>query len=206
MITVLILVILIAIVYLFIGEELLENMCIMGGALMISIIWITLLFLEFEQYNGFFDNTEFKAMWRKSVYKKLAYTEITTICICGATYSYRFTPIRDKNKLQKALIVLFDEYFSPKCIDSNTTYIFPPSWYNSCSSFLNKDNLLILIEKTQLPIYITEKMLELHSDQIVDVLNMYPDRFIIAYYDKLKSCEKQTPYPFYQLYRQIQKT
>ena len=204
MITALTLVALITVVYLLVGEEFLESMCIISGALMLSVIWITLLVLGFEQYNSFFDNTQIKAMWGKLVYRKLAYTEITAICICGATYSHPFPPIRDKKKHQKALIVLFNEYFSPKCIDSNMTSVYPPRLLNSCSSFLNKDNLLTVIKKTELPIYVTGKMLDLYGDQMVDVLNAYPNRFIVAYYDKIKSCEKQAPYPIYQLYQRIQ--
>ena len=203
MITALTLVALITVVYLLVGEEFLESMCIISGALMLSVIWITLLVLGFEQYNSFFDNTQIKAMWGKLVYRKLAYTEITAICICGATYSHPFPPIRDKKKHQKALIVLFNEYFSPKCIDSNMTSVYPPRLLNSCSSFLNKDNLLTVIKKTELPIYVTGKMLDLYGDQMVDVLNAYPNRFIVAYYDKIKSCEKHAPYPIYLLYRQI---
>ena len=203
-ITALILVTLITVVYLLVGEEFLESMCIICGALMLSVIWITLLVLGFEQYNSFFDNTQIKAMWGKLVYRKLAYTEITAICICGATYSYPFRPIRDKTKHQKALIVLFDTYFSPKCIGSNMTSVYPPGLINSCSSFFNKDNLLAVIKKTELPIYVTGEMLELYGNQMVDVLNAYPDRFIVAYFDKENSCEKQAPYPIYKLYQRIQ--
>jgi hypothetical protein len=181
--------------------ELIAILC--GVAMFFSFFSSFLSFSADHQYGWIYGEFEFKATSWNSVYRTLPYASINSICICRATGKmWNYIKCLDENKKPKAIIVMSEDFSDFVGFNSKGYGTYPTTRLQDCSSFLEESDLLILLEKTQLPIYVTEEMFLLHSDKMEKALNTYPDRFIIAYYDRARSCEKKAPYRIYQLYRQ----
>ena len=175
--------------------ELVVTLCCIS---LFSSLFLTLMYCISDLFNCLFADNEIKVRWANLTYKRIPYSKIEGITVEGAVgYRYKI-PFRDKSKKQKAALVLYESNVSfLEDIKSNSECTKPfPSLVNAlCGSFLEEKDLQILLDKTTLPIYVTEQMLTLHQEKLKKILSSSPDRFIIAYYDRLGGIEQKMPYP-----------
>lgn len=148
-------------------------------------------------FNLVFDEDHIKARFLTFTYKKIPYSKVEGIAIKGACRGGRYgsSPDLDEHKKQQAALVLYDTKFYN--ITSKGGWDMASSFGALCCCYLDTTNLKVLLEKTKLSIYITEQMLNVHQEQLNEILTAYPDRFVVAYYDVNEAAEKKMPYKKY---------
>lgn len=184
------------------AHDLFLESLILYGVLTFAVSLIFLMFCINNFVNCQFCDDEIKIRWARFVYRKVSYDRIKGIKIVGAVYSKGSSPVLDKNKRQRAIILTFDRYeHLSNGIRSDSTYPLPIPIFSLdldlCCDFFSADILQILLEKTDAIVYITEKMLNLYKSDLEDLLKANSDRFIVAYYDEFEKNEQKLLYKQY---------
>ena len=127
-------------------------------------------------------NDKIKLCWYHWTYKTIEYEKIKCITISAAVNSTRYgsTPIKDKNKKQKAWMSLCSS-------DSYGINLRPNAWSGVFGykrgiyqGFLKFEELKKLLEVTDIRVYITEEMFFLYKKELWNMFVPYGNRVIIS--------------------------
>lgn len=149
-----------------------------------------------------FEDTAILNCLGKLVLKRIPYEKVLGATIQYAMNPYKYPYLDPENK-ERAVLTLYQSDVSFLFdIKSNSGI----GWYGGglnalCYDLSYEKHLRILLDKTPIKVYITEQMLTLHYDLLSDILQAYPDRFFVAYLDKLVQEEKRAPYAEYLRYK-----
>lgn len=190
-----------AVIY-FVAKNLFLNATFLCILLIIPSVLILICICFVESLNYTFEDDKINKLYGKFIIKQIFYNQIRGITIVETIYRYGATPVLDENKNQVATLLLYN-YNMCHCVTSARRYIVGSGEFGLLyHAVLNVSNLQMLLKKTNLSIYITEKIYLLHNELLDEILNCFPDRFIVSYYDKYRGQERKSPYKEYCFYAQ----
>lgn len=151
-------------------------------------------------FNVQYDISEILKKWGTITYKKIPYSKVEGASLERAV-CYRYNiPFRDQQKREKAVLVLYQSNISfVSCVCSDSCYPVGNCARTNvlCSNFFNVESLQALLDKTYVDIYITEQILSLYKDNIMELIKQNPKRFIVAFYDSVDRKEKKLSYDLF---------
>ena len=195
-------VLLLSIVY-FVDKSQLFTAGIICLLLLIGFVWMLIWACVMASFHCYFEDHTLCKQWAKFTYKRIPLSQIECIAILGERRYYPCSPVLDKHKKQRAVLVLFRA-------DVSYFYRIGPNGQKIVQVLeddvpyqrvLDMEVLKYLLAETDLPVYITEQMFALHHELLQEVLTVYPDRFTVAFYDKSRDCERKISYQEFLLYK-----
>ena len=195
-------VLLLAIVY-FVDKSQLFSVVILCSWLLVVSVWILISTCFIASFHCYFEDHTLCKQWAKFTYKRIPLSQIECIALLGERRYYPCSPVLDKHKKQRAVLVLFRA-------DVSYFYRIGPNGQKIVQVLeddvpyqrvLDMEVLKYLLAETDLPVYITERMFALHHELLQEVLTVYPDRFTVAFYDKSRDCERKISYQEFLLYK-----
>ena len=148
-----------------------------------------------------FEGTAILICLGKLVLKRIPYERVQGATIeCAVSQPFRYPYLDREGKARAVLTLCRSEISSSSDIKSDSVI----NWFDHrhdalCCDLCYEKHLKILLDKTPIKVYITESMLTLHNDLLYDALQAYPERFVVACFDKTTQKEQHMPYPEYLL-------
>ena len=128
-----------------------------------------------------FSKTEIQLCFFQWIYKRIPYHDIKGILIKGAVDCY-FFPIVDNQKKQVAVMSFYNSeipYKQNLCSSSWISIPCPAEYNNLCYDIFDVRNINVLMDNTQLDIYITKEILCIHKDYIIYNLMKWGNRVYV---------------------------
>ena len=114
-------------------------------------------------------------------YKRISYVKIQGITIRGAVDQAGY-PIKKNNK-QRAVVSGYDSPYSLLTYMRKDGISFMPFSYEHdllFHSYINEGDFETLLMRTDVPIYVTKEMMDLHKESLSNVLQKYSERVKVA--------------------------
>ena len=196
-------VLLLAIVY-FVDKSQLFSVVILCSWLLVVSVWMLISTCFIASFHCYFEDHTLCKQWAKFTYKRIPLSQIECIALLGELQRFSYSPVLDKHKKQRAVLVLFRtdiSYFYGMICHDGQKIVQVLEDDVPYQRVLDMEVLKYLLAETDLPVYITEQMFALHHELFQEVLTVYPDRFLIAFYDKSRDCERRISYQEFLLYK-----
>lgn len=161
--------------------------------------------LSYELNGGLFEGDGITIYWGHRILRWIPYQFIQGITVETLSTVGRFSSVMyDNNKKPRGVLCLYqsDCSFLDRTTSDSVNYIsglIDDNFLGSC--FLKKRDLWALLCKTEVPIYITEQILAAHLEELKSLVEVYAERFVVAYHDTRTGKEKKAPYAEYKKYR-----
>ena len=167
---------------------------------------LTLAFVASGSVNLLYTDNAVKYRIGQLVVKSIPYSRIEGASIETAVEPKYHTPYKDyrhETKRAHATLVLYESDVSYRhCVMPNSTYpLHSRARLNAlCDDFLKTDDLQILLAKTSATVYITEEIASLYKSELAQILDRFPNRFVVVYFDEIDKQIKRTDYATYADY------
>ena len=200
--TVIFSVLLLAIVY-FVDKSWLPPVVIVCLSLLFVFVWMLVVSSFIASFHCYFEDHTLCKQWAKFTYKRIPLSQIECIALLGEIERFSGSPVLDKHKKQRVVLVLFrvDVAYFYRICPNGQQFVQALEYDAPYQRVLDMEVLKYLLAETDLPVYITERMFALHHELLQEVLTIYPDRFTVAFYDKSRDCERKISYQEFLLYK-----
>ncbi len=178
----------------------LPYVAVICAALVIPFVLILLIVCAADAVCYKLEKDGIRKTWASLTLKRIPYERIGCVAIMGAIHQPGYTPVLDKDKKPCAAMLLYpdDIYHS---FTSKQRHFFHLGHIGLLyQDELDAVALDVLLTKTDVPVYITESMLTVHREKLNGLVCRFPDRFLVAYYDRRREHERKLPYQEYILY------
>ena len=179
-----------------------SDLLLLAGMSLLSAYIVTSFWYVKSLFNVHYGVSEILKKFGKITYKKIPYSKVEGASLeLAVAYRYNI-PFRDQHKKEKAVLVLYQSNMSfVSCVCSDSCYPIGNSHCVRtnvlCCDFFNMESLHALFDKTDVDIYITEQILSLYKDNIMELIKHNPKRFIVAFYDSIDGKEKKLSYDLF---------
>lgn len=161
--------------------------------LLVSLIILSFRFIAIS-FRHTFSNSCVNLMWRKWVYKTIKYDHIKGITLCVAVDGKRF-PIKNSDGKEKIGISLYcsHHFLSELHPDSKCYMTYRDD--DLLGHFLySKDDLLQLLSKTPVNVYITEDIYKQYKTELHSIPTIYNERLVLCCENKTSASYADSPF------------